>query len=61
MNPLHTVKLIELTLVLAIETYDGTQLPLVSAMDFVNFEGDATVIGFSERDLKLTYTDEENK
>lgn len=61
MNPLHTVKLIELTLVLAIETYDCTQLPLVSAMDFVNFDPDATIIGWNERDLKLTYTDEENK
>lgn len=61
MNSLHHVKLIELTLVLAIETYDCTQLSSVSAIDFVNLDLDATIIGFSERDLEVRYTDQEDK
>ena len=61
MKALQTVKLVELTVVLAIETYEEAQLPLVSAMDFVNFGVDVNVIGWHERDLEVRYTDQEDK
>ena len=61
MKALQTVKLVELTVVLAIETYEEAQLPMVSAMDFVNFDVDVNVIGWHERDLEVRYTDQEDK
>lgn len=61
MKALQTVKFVELTVVLAIETYEKAQMPLVSAMDFVNFDVDASIIGWNERDLTVIYADKENE
>jgi hypothetical protein len=51
MKPLETVRLVELTLVLAIETY-STESNAVCGMDYINVvDGDAQIIGWSEREL----------
>lgn len=61
MKALQTVKFVELTVVLAIETYEVADMPLVSARDFVNFDADANVIGWNEQDLTVIYADKENE
>jgi hypothetical protein len=58
MKALATTKLVEITLVLAIETYsddhDG-----VCAMDYITTAGEAQVIGWDERTLETTYKGEQ--
>lgn len=52
MNPLETVKLVEVTVVLAIETY-STESVAVCGMDYLDVPkgSEAQVIGWSEREL----------
>jgi len=50
---LETVKLIELTLVVAIETYTPDN-DHVCAMEYIKTEADAEVIGWSEQVLTVT-------
>lgn len=52
MKPLETVKLIEVTLVLAIETY-STESVAVCGMDYLDIPtgSEAQLIGWSEREL----------
>lgn len=54
MKPLETVRLVEVTLVLAIETY-STESVAVCGMDYVDVPGgnDAQLIGWSERELSV--------
>lgn len=61
MKALQTVKFVELTVVLAIETYSEAQRELVSGMDYANFDAGVSLIGWHERDLTVNYTDEESK
>lgn len=53
---LETTKLIEITLVIAIETYDGNN-DGVCAMDYITTASDAEVIGWNERTLTASYKD----
>ena len=48
---LETVKLIEVTLVLAIETYGAEQM--FCGMDYIKTEDEAQVLGWSERELEI--------
>ena len=48
---LETVKLIEVTLVLAIETYGSEQM--LCGMDYIKTEDEAQVLGWSERELEV--------
>lgn len=51
MKPLETVRLVEVTLVLAIETY-STESVVVCGMDYLHTEGcEAKIIGWCEREL----------
>ena len=52
MKALETVKLIEVTLVLSIETY-GTQ-QMFCGMDYIVVQDEAQVLGCSERELQIT-------
>ena len=47
---LETVKLIEITLVLSVETYGGNS-DHISAIDYLTTHSDAELIGWSEREL----------
>lgn len=51
MKALETVKLIEVTLVLSIETY-GTQ-QMFCGMDYIVVQDEAQVLGWSERELEV--------
>jgi hypothetical protein len=52
MKALETVKLIEVTLVLAIETYGTEQM--FCGMDYLVVQDEAQVLGCSERELQIT-------
>jgi hypothetical protein len=52
MKALETVKLIEVTLVLAIETYGTEQM--FCGMDYIVVRDEAQVLGCSERELQIT-------
>jgi hypothetical protein len=56
MKTLATTKLVELTMLVAIETYDGNFVG-VSAMDYITTESDAKVIGWDERLVVASYMD----
>lgn len=58
---LETVKLVELTVVVAIETFSTEPAHHLCAFDYVNFAADATVLGWSERDLELNYIEREEE
>ena len=51
MKALETVKLVEVTLVLSIETYGGNQT--LCGMDYIVVQDEAQVLGWSERDLEI--------
>ena len=51
MKALETVKLVEVTLVLSIETYGGNQT--LCGMDYITVHDDAQVLGCSECDLEV--------
>jgi hypothetical protein len=57
MKALETVKLVELTIVVAIETY-GTDQHGVCPMDYITASHDAEIVGWSERTLSVKYKDE---
>ena len=48
---LETVKLIEVTLVLAIETYGAEQM--LCGMDYIVLQDEAQMLGCSERELEV--------
>jgi len=54
MKALETTKLIEITLVVAIETYT-TDHDGVCAMDYITAGDEAQIIGWHERTLEATY------
>jgi len=54
MKALATVKLIEITLVVAIETYCENH-DTVCAMDYITASHEAEIIGWNERTLIATY------
>ena len=58
MKALETTKLIEITLVVAIETY-ATDHDGVCAMDYITAGDEAQIIGWSERTLEATYKGEQ--
>jgi hypothetical protein len=58
MKALETTKLVEVTLVLAIETY-VTDHDGICGMDFITAGDEAQVIGWSERTLEATYKGEQ--
>jgi hypothetical protein len=58
MKALATTKLIEITLVIAIETYSDNQ-DGVCAMDYITTSNDAQIIGWDERTLEATYKGEQ--
>jgi hypothetical protein len=51
MKALETVKLVEVTLVLSIETYGAQQM--LCGMDYITVHDEAQVLGWSERDLEV--------
>ena len=51
MKALETVKLIEVTLVLAIETYGTEQM--FCGMDYIVLQDEAQMLGCSERELEV--------
>lgn len=51
---LATTKLVEITLVLAIETY-GAPHDMVCAMDYITTPSEVRIIGWSEKTLEATY------
>jgi hypothetical protein len=53
MKALATTKLVEVTLVLAIETYSDNH-DGVCAMDYITTAGEAQIIGWSEQTLEVT-------
>ena len=57
MKALETTKLVELTNVIAIETY-GTNHDGVCAMDYITASHEAEIVGWNERTLTATYKDE---
>jgi hypothetical protein len=57
MKALETTKLVELTIVIAIETY-GTDNDGVCAMDYITANHEAEIVGWSERTLTVKYKDE---
>ena len=54
MKALATTKLVEVTLVLAIEMYESDP-ESVCGMDYLNTIGEAKIIGWNERTLIATY------
>lgn len=50
-NALETVQIVELTLVLAVETYGTNQV--CCSMDYVTVDPAASIIGWSERELEV--------
>lgn len=58
MKALATTKLVEITLVLAIETYSDNH-DGVCAMDYITTAGEANIIGWDERTLEATYKGEQ--
>ena len=54
MKALETTKLVELTIVIAIETY-GTNHDGVCAMDYITASHEAEIVGWNERTLIATY------
>ena len=54
MKALETVKLVELTIVIAIETY-GTEHNGICAMDYITASHEAEIVGWNERTLIATY------
>jgi hypothetical protein len=57
MKALGTTKLVEVTLVLAIEAYSDNH-DGVCAMDYITTAGEAQIIGWDERTLEATYKGE---
>ncbi len=57
MKALATTKLVEVTLVLAIETYSDNN-DMVCAMDYITTASEASIIGWDERTLEATYKGE---
>ena len=57
MKALATTKLVEITLVLAIETYSDNHEG-VCAMDYITTASEADIIGWTERTLEATYKGE---
>lgn len=57
MKALATTKLIEITLIVAIETYEENHNG-VCAMDYITTAGEAQIIGWHERTLEATYKGE---
>lgn len=53
MKALETTKLVEVTLVLAIETYSDNH-DGVCGMDYITASGEAQIIGWSEQTLEVT-------
>ena len=51
MKALETVRLIEVTLVLAIETYGSEQM--LCGMDYIVLQDEAQMLGCSERELEI--------
>jgi hypothetical protein len=51
---LETVRLVEVTVVLAIETYRTEPSPLVCGMDYLDVGNDAQLVGWCERELTVT-------
>ena len=51
---LATTKLVEITLVLAIETH-GAPHDMVCAMDYITTPSEVRIIGWSEKTLEATY------
>lgn len=51
MKALETIKLMEVTIVLSIETYGAKQM--LCAMDYLTVNDDAQIIGWSERELEI--------
>lgn len=58
MKALATTKLVEITLVLAIETYSDNH-DGVCAMDYISTAGEAQIIGWDTRTLETTYKGEQ--
>lgn len=58
MKALSTTKLVEVTLVLAIETYSDNH-DGVCGMDYITAGDEAQIIGWSERTLEATYKGEQ--
>jgi hypothetical protein len=56
MKALATTKLVELTIVIAIETYE-TNHDGVCAMDYVTAGDEAQIVGWNERTLTVAYKD----
>ena len=56
MKALETTKLVELTIVIAIETY-GTNHDGVCAMDYITASHEAEIVGWNERTLIASYMD----
>ena len=57
LKALETTKLVEVTLVLAIETYSDNH-DGVCAMDYITTASEADIIGWDERTLEATYKGE---
>lgn len=57
MKALSTTKLVEVTLVLAIETYSDNH-DGVCGMDYITTPDEAQIIGWHERTLEATYKGE---
>ena len=57
MKALETVKLVEVTLVLSIETYGAERM--LCGMDYIVVHDEAQVLGCSERDLEVKPKEEE--
>lgn len=53
MKALETTKLVEVTLVIAIETY-GINPDMVSPMDYIEVHGEGQLIGYTTQDLQVT-------
>jgi|APGre2960657373_1045057.scaffolds.fasta_scaffold379221_1 hypothetical protein len=56
MKTLETTKLIEITMLVAVDTYDGNFVG-VSAMDYITTASEAQVIGYTERTVIASYMD----
>jgi hypothetical protein len=56
MKTLETTKLIEITMLIAVDTYDGNCVG-VSAMDYITTASEAQVIGWTERAVVASYMD----
>jgi hypothetical protein len=51
---METVKLVEVTLVLAIETYSADNHDMVSGLDYIEITPEAHLIGWAERDMAIS-------